>query len=290
VRLVLGTADLRDEALSSRLLDQFYDAGGRAIDVANVYGDGESERVVGKWLRTRRVRDDVILYGKGCHPPYCSPELVGSEVDRALELLGVERLDVFMLHRDDPDVRVQAFAAALRDQVVVGKIGGFGVSNWAPARFVELRDGLESGGNELVAFSNHFSLGEMVTPTWPGCLGATKGELERVLDTGVEFIAWASLAMGYFAGRDAPNWQSPVNSARRERASALATELGSTANAVALAYVLHQPARVRPVIGTRSEDHLAEALGAEEIRLTPEQAAWLERGAEMALGAKTLTR
>jgi aryl-alcohol dehydrogenase-like predicted oxidoreductase len=278
VRLVLGTADLRDEALTSRLLDQFYDAGGRAIDVANVYGDGESQRGVGKWLRTRRVRDDVILYGKGCHPPYCSPELIGPEVDRALELLGVERLDVFMLHRDDPAVPVQAFAGALREQVAAGKISGFGVSNWTTARFLEFRDDLDRGGKEILAFSNHFSLGEMVTPTWPGCLGVTKAELEQVLETGAEFIAWASLAMGYFAGRDAPNWQSPGNAARRERASALAAELGSTASAVALAYVLQQPKRVRPVIGTRSENHLAEALGAEEIRLTPEQAAWLERG------------
>jgi aryl-alcohol dehydrogenase-like predicted oxidoreductase len=278
VRLVLGTADLHDEPLTSRLLDQFYDAGGRAIDVANVYGDGESERGVGKWLRTRRVRDEVVLYGKGCHPPYCSPELVAHEVQRALELLYVERLDVFMLHRDDPAVPAQAFADALSEQLAAGTIGGFGVSNWTPARFLELRDALDERSDGLVAFSNHFSLGAMVTPTWPGCLGVTKADLERVLDTGVEFIAWASLAMGYFAGRDAPSWQSPENAARRERAAALASELGSTANAVALAYVFHQPERVRPVIGTRSDPHLAEALSAEEIRLTAEQAAWLEYG------------
>lgn len=272
MQLVLGTADLRDEPLTSLLLDRYYEAGGRSIDVANVYGDGDSQRGVARWLRARGIREEVTLYGKGCHPPYCSPELVGPEVDLALDLLGVERLDVFMLHRDDPVVPVAAFADALSEQVAAGKIGGFGVSNWTPARFLELpNDG-------LVGFSNHFSLGEMVTPTWPGCLAVTKPELKRVLETGVEFLAWASLAMGYFAGRDAPNWQSPKNEARRERASALASELGSTANAVALAYVLHQSDGVRPVIGTRSAEHLAEALGAETIKLTANQVAWLEDG------------
>jgi aryl-alcohol dehydrogenase-like predicted oxidoreductase len=272
VQLVLGTADLRDEPLTLRLLDHFYDAGGRAIDVANVYGDGEAQRGVAEWLRSRGIRDEVTLYGKGCHPPYCSPEFVGPEVSLALDLLGIERLDVFMLHRDDPGVPVAAFADALSEQVAAGKIGGFGVSNWTPARFLELR------ADRLVAFSNHFSLGEMVTPTWPGCLAVTRTELDSVLRTGVEVLAWASLAMGYFAGRDAPNWQSSENEARRERASALASELGSTANAVALAYVLHQSDGVRPVIGTRSEEHLAEALGAETIRLTADQVAWLEDG------------
>jgi aryl-alcohol dehydrogenase-like predicted oxidoreductase len=280
VRLVLGTADLRDEPLTSRLLDQFYDAGGRAIDVANVYGDGESEQGVRKWLRTRRVRDEVTLYGKGCHPPHCRPELVAVEVDRALALLGVDWLDVFMLHRDDPDTPVDRFADALREQVAAGKIGGFGVSNWTLGRFVDLKDHLggSSGDDGLVVFSNHFSLGEMVTPTWPGCLGLTKAELERVLETGVEVLAWASLAMGYFAGRHAPSWHSPGNEARRDRASTLASKLGSTANAVALAYVLHEPERVRPVIGTRSEEHLAEALSAGGITLTAEHIAWLETG------------
>jgi len=138
-RLVLGTADLRDDDVTPKLLDRFYEAGGRSLDVANVYGNGESAQAVGKWLAARGVRDDIVLYGKGCHPPYCDPTLVSSEVDKALTLLGVDRLDVFMLHRDDVELPVGSFAEGLSDQVAAGKIQGFGVSNWTLTRFFSRR-------------------------------------------------------------------------------------------------------------------------------------------------------
>ena len=278
-KLVFGSADLEDDAATSRLLDRFYEAGGRALDVANVYGEGESQRAIGKWLGTRGLRDEIVLHAKGCHPPYCSPDLAAAEVDKALADLGVDQVDVFLLHRDDPSVAVGAFGDALLEQVAAGKIRGFGVSNWTLPRFRELAEYLGGIGEEgLVAFSNHFSLGEMVTPTWPGCLAVTREELRSLTDEGFEILAWASLAMGYFAGREAPNWDCAENEARRRRASELAEHLGTTANAVALSYVLHQPGRVRAVFGTRSEAHLDEALSAPELELTLEQLAWLEAG------------
>jgi aryl-alcohol dehydrogenase-like predicted oxidoreductase len=277
-RLVIGSADLVDDDLTPKLLDRWYEAGGRAIDVANVYGDGDSERGVGRWLAARGVRDEITLYGKGCHPPYCQPRLVTHEVERALTLLGVDRLEVFMLHRDDPDQPAEAWAEALSKQVDAGKLGGFGVSNWTVPRFRALAGALGERRGDLVAFSNHFSLGEMVTPTWPGCLGMTKQELLDLAGEGVQALAWASLAAGYFAGRDAPNWDSPDNEARRTRAGQLAEELQTAPAAVALAYVLHQPEHVLAVVGTRSEAHLEEALTARELRLSPEQLAWLETG------------
>jgi aryl-alcohol dehydrogenase-like predicted oxidoreductase len=277
MRPVLGTADFRDDEVTGRILDRFCAAGGRAIDVANVYGEGESERAVGKWLRSRASDDRIVLYGKGCHPPFCAPDLVGKEVEQAVTLLGVERLDVFMLHRDDTAIPVGEFADALRAEVDAGRIGGFGVSNWTLDRFRELERYVGTGGG-LAAFSNHFSLGEMVRPTWPGCLGLSSEELEQLLEGDVEVLAWASLAMGYFAGREAPSWESAENEARRARAAMLATELGTTAHALALAYILHQPSRVRPVIGTRSEAHLDETLSATRIELTDDQLTWLETG------------
>jgi aryl-alcohol dehydrogenase-like predicted oxidoreductase len=277
-RLVLGSADLKDDAVTPGLLGRFYEAGGRALDVANVYADGESQRAIGKWLRASGVRDQLVLYGKGCHPPFCSPGLVHEEVERSLTDLGVDRLDVFLLHRDDPSVPVTIFADALQDEIAGGTILGFGVSNWTLARFRALSDHVRRAGDGLAAFSNHFSLAEMVTPTWPGCLAVTKGDLAEVARAGVQMLAWASLAMGYFAGRDPQSWASPENEARRRRAAQLAAELATTPNAVALAYVLSQPPNVLAVVGTRSEEHLAEALEACELELTPEQTAWLEAG------------
>ena len=117
-RLVFGTYDVPEPGL----LDRFVARGGRALDVANVYRDGESARAVGRWLRGGA---DVAVYAKGCHPPHCAPALVRPEIDVARSLLGVDRLDVFLLHRDDPSLPVAAWADALQAQVAAGTIGGF---------------------------------------------------------------------------------------------------------------------------------------------------------------------
>jgi aryl-alcohol dehydrogenase-like predicted oxidoreductase len=279
LRLVFGTLDLPDTSLAPRILDRFYAAGGRALDVANVYRDGESEQAVGRWLHARHSPDGVVVYAKGCHPPYCRPELVSSELDRARGLLGLDRIDVFVLHRDDPSLPAAAFADALLEQVAAGTIGGFGVSNWTVPRLRELQLHLDRVGEDgLVVFSNHFSLAEMVTEPWPGCLAVNKQDLIALADTDLLILAWSSLATGFFAGRDPVSWDSPGNRARRERATELSEELGTSAAAIALAYVFHQPDYVLPVVGTRSEAHLDEALSASEIVLSAEQLNWLESG------------
>ena len=280
MRLVLGTLDLPDTWLAPRILDRFYEAGGRALDVANVYRDGESEQAVGRWLRERHSPEGVVVYAKGCHPPYCRPELVSSELDKARRLLDLDWIDVFVLHRDDPAFPVTAFAEALLEEVAAGKIGGFGVSNWTVPRLRELQKHLDEIDKEgLVAFSNHFSLAEMVAEPWPGCLAVGKQDLLALADTDLLILAWSSLATGFFAGRDPASWDSPGNRARRERATELAGELGTSTTAVALAYVLHQPEYVLPVVGTRSEAHLDEALAASTLELSPAQLDWLETGA-----------
>ncbi len=179
MRLVLGTLDLPDTRLAPRLLDRYVDAGGRALDVANVYGDGEASRAVGRWL-ARGPAHRPVLYAKGCHPPHCRPDLVAAEVDTARRLLGVDRIDVFILHRDDLARPVSEWADALLAQVEAGAIGGFGVSNWTVERLRALRAHLDAAGaDHLRAFSNHFSLARMLSPPWPGCLALSTGRPAR---------------------------------------------------------------------------------------------------------------
>ena len=203
MRLVFGTVDLPDTRLHRDFSTGSTRAGGRALDVANVYRDGESAEAVGRWLRARHSPDGVVVYAKGCHPPYCRPELVSSELDKARRLLGLDRIDVFVLHRDDPSLPVAAFADALLEQVAAGTIGGFGVSNWTVPRLRELQLHLDRVGEDgLVVFSNHFSLAEMVAEPWPGCLAVDKQDLIALADTDLLILAWSSLATGFFAGRD----------------------------------------------------------------------------------------
>ena len=273
-RLVLGSADLRDDAVTPRLLDRFHEAGGRALDLANVYGEGESEMAIGRWLT--RSRAEFMLYVKGCHPPFCSPPLVRAEVDKARSVLGLDTLPVFILHRDDPTVSVAAFAEALLAETEQGRIQAFGVSNWTIGRFRALQAELGPGTSRLTAFSNQFSLAEMVTPTWPGCLSMTAHEIVSLGGSDVIALAWASLAEGYFAGRDRPSWAGERNQERRARARELAQERGTTPTAVALAYVLHQPSHLLALVGTRSPAHLDELITATTLQLTPAELAWLE--------------
>ena len=278
MRLVFGTLDLPDSAVAARLLDRYVDAGGRALDVANVYQDGAASRTVGRWLANGPAHRPV-LYAKGCHPPKCRPDLVAAEVDEARTRLGVDRLDVFILHRDDLTYPVSAWAEALLAEVDAGRIGAFGVSNWTVERARELGAHLDGTGSAgLRAFSNHFSLARMVSPPWPGCLALSPDDLRVLGDLDVDVLAWSSLATGWFAGRDTPHWDSAENRLRRERAAQLAERRHTTASVIALAYVLHQPDHVLPVVGTRSEAHLDEALGAAAIDLAADELAWLENG------------
>jgi aryl-alcohol dehydrogenase-like predicted oxidoreductase len=277
-RLLLGSADLRDDDVTPTLLDRFYEAGGRKLDLANVYGDGDSEKAIGKWLAARAVRDELELHAKGCHPPYCDPAHITAEVDRSRTLLGVDSLDSFTLHRDDLQIPVEAFAEVLLAQVDRDAIRSFGVSNWTFARFEELQSALGVDAANLTIFSNHYSLADMVVPTWPGTLAMSQDEILELDGAGVTAIAWAALAAGFFAGRDAPSWASDDNLARRRRAEELAERLGASASAVALAYVLAQGPRLWAAVGTRSLAHLEELLVAPGLELSPGDLAWLRHG------------
>jgi aryl-alcohol dehydrogenase-like predicted oxidoreductase len=241
-----------------------------------VYGDGESSRAVGEWLARSGKRDEFTLLVKGCHPPYCEPALVQQEVDHARSLLGVDALDVFILHRDDSAIPVERWADPLLAAVEREAIRSFGVSNWTLARFHQLRAVLGAEASKLAIFSNHFSLAEMVTPTWPGCLAMTREDVAEVAATGTAPLAWAALAGGYFAGRDIPSWRSEPNDRRRKRATVLAERLGVSTPAVALAYLLQQSQEMLAAIGTRSPKHLYELLAATALDLSPDDLAWLE--------------
>jgi aryl-alcohol dehydrogenase-like predicted oxidoreductase len=277
-RIVFGTFALPEGSAAAELLDRFYDAGGRAIDLANVYLDGEAQKTVGRWLQARGFPDGIVLYAKGCHPPVCSPADVPGEIERIRRDVGVDRLDVFLLHRDDTALPAAAFADALLAEVAAGRIGAFGVSNWTLERTRELKAYVDrTDPDALVAFSNHFSLAEMVAAPWPGCLAVTRDELGELAELGLRMLAWSSLATGYFAGKDPPSWASEANEARRERANELAARRGTSPTAIALAYVLAQPDHVLPVVGTGTTDHLDEALAAAALELTDDEVEWLGR-------------
>jgi aryl-alcohol dehydrogenase-like predicted oxidoreductase len=277
--VALGTAHYGGRFPVEPLLDGFVERGGRLIDVATHYGDGAAEAAVGRWLKGAGVRDDVRFLAKGCHPPRAAPEHVAPEVERTRELLGVEQVDCFVLHRDDPALDVGAWGDALRAELDAGNAATVGVSNWSTARTRELAAYL---GDRLVLLSNHRSLAALVETPWKDAV-AFDAEADALPADGIVLLAWSSLAGGYFAGTETADalvrrsWHSPANEARRERARTLAADRGVAPGTVALAWLLAQPGLLT-AIGPQTVEQLEEGLAAEELELTAAERSWLQDG------------
>ncbi|MBB3930791.1 putative dehydrogenase/aryl-alcohol dehydrogenase-like putative oxidoreductase [Kaistia hirudinis] len=289
--VALGFEDFRTFASGAILLDAFYEAGGNLFDTGWVYGSGYTEKLLGEWLANRGVREQSVVIGKGAHTPLCYPDVIGKQLTQTLDRLQTDYLDIYFMHRDNPDVPVGEFVDAMDAEVKAGRIRGiFGGSNWTRERFDAAVAYAEKHGKQKPgALSNNFALAEMQDVIWPGCVSSSDDEWKAWFrDRQIPNFAWSSQGRGFFtdrAGRDKRDneelvrvWYNERNFARRDRAVELAAKLGRSPIHVALAYVLAQPFPVVPLIGPRTLAELEDSLSALDIRLTPEQATWLDRG------------
>ena len=267
-RLVMGTV-----RVEPALCEAFIAAGGTCFDTARIYGD-ETEAGVGRLVERLGIRDSVVVVGKGAHTPDCRPEAVAGQLDRSLELLRTDRVDVYLLHRDDPTVPVGEFVDAVDAEVRAGRAAAVGVSNWTAERFEAFNAyAADEGRTPAVLVSNQLSLAEMLEPVWPGCLRADTGWHER---TQTPLHAWSAQARGFFTGRPEDDelrdsWLSEQNLARRSRAEALAEKLGVPTAAVALAWVLARPFPTLAVVGPRDRRELADCLAASDVELDEDE-------------------
>ena len=298
--LGLGTVGFHTgtPAAAFEILDAWLAAGGTLIDTAAVYGLGESELVIGEWLRLRGVRDEVVLLTKGAHPDQTdwrsrmTPEEIEADLTASLARLGVPSVDLYLVHRDDPSVPVGVILEALAAHVAAGRVTAYGVSNWTLARLDEALAYIDAHGlPPLACSSSYFGLASPVEPSWPGVVDATDSASRRWYAANpVPLVAWSPGGNGYFvAGADLAAeglraYRGPANLGRRDRAADLAGRRGLTMSQVALAWVLCQPFAPIALVGTMSVAHLREALEAATVRLTDAELAWLETG-EPARGA-----
>jgi aryl-alcohol dehydrogenase-like predicted oxidoreductase len=252
---------------------------------------GRAERVLGEWLRSRGTRDGAVVIGKGAHSPLTYPDVIARQLGETLDRLGTDHVDVYFMHRASLEVPVGEFVDAMDAEVKAGRIRGpIGGSNWTRERLDAAIDYARANGRtELAAFSNNFSLAEMMDPIWAGCIHASDaGWKAWATERQLTNFAWSSQGRGFFtdaAGRDKHDipelvrvWYSDANFARRDRAIELAERLGKRPIHVALAYTLAQPFPVLPLIGPRRLVELDDSLEALSIRLTPEQVRWLDTG------------
>ena len=286
-RLILGCDNQLTMPHGVAVWDDFVQRGGNAFDTAFGYWDGLMEKLLGHWMKHRGNREELMVIGKGAHTPLCTPEWLTQQLHVTLERLQTGYVDVYMMHRDNPDVPVGEFVDVLNEHVRAGRIKVFGGSNWtierlsAANRYAK-RKGLQGFG----VLSNNFSLARMVEAPWTGCIAASDPDSRKWLKkTQTPLLSWSSQARGFFtprAGRDKLGdselvrcWYADDNFARRDRAIELAKAKGVSPINIAAAYVLTQPFPTFALIGPRQISETADSLGCLSVTLTPKEVSWL---------------
>ncbi|HIT75372.1 MAG TPA: aldo/keto reductase [Candidatus Avipropionibacterium avicola] len=292
--LCLGTASFGSrlsEAESRRMLDHFVDLGGNFIDTALNYADWHhpepaiSEKVIGRWLRSRPDADEIVVATKGACPRpdrffRVTPECIRADVTASLAHLQVETIPLYWLHRDDPSMPVGPIIDVLNELVAVGHIRHFACSNWTADRIEQAQAHAETHGLQgFVADQLMWSLAE------PGPLAdKTIVVMDPALHalhtrTGLPAVAFSAQAKGLFSGRYdrehpppqdsavAPYW-TEANRALLDRVLAAATRHDVAPAAVALAALSQQPFPTIPVIGASTLDQLTESCAGADLVLT----------------------
>lgn len=295
-RVVLGSVAMfpHSQELSNQLLDTFLARGGTMVDSAHVYNGGGAERSIGAWLAQRGKRDDVLILTKGAHHnalgKRVTPSEIAFDIGQSLERLRANYVDLYVLHRDDPEVPVGPIVEALNDHQRRGRIKAFGGSNWTHERLQEALD--YATAHSLAPFaasSPNLSLAVPKEPMWADCVSVSgdAAALAWYRQRQFPLFSWSSQAGGFFTGRFSPDrpdnmdmvrvYYSDGNWERYRRAEQFGKELGGyTPIQIALAWVLNQPdLNVFPLIGPHKVEELNSSLDAAELTLAPDQVKWL---------------
>lgn len=279
-----------DKATSFRILDRFVDAGGTMIDTADVYSSwvpghrgGESETIIGEWLRNSGKRDKVLIATKvgmldGEGGSKLAPARIAAAAEASLQRLGVETIDLYFAHQDDEDVPQEDVLAAFASLIEAGKIRTLGASNFHAARLksaldIAMRDGLP-----------HY---RVLQPEY-NLVSRHKfeGELQDLCIThNIGVVPYYGLASGFLTGK----YRSEADlgkSVRGGRMSALlqgkggavlaamdevSAETGASLARIALAWLAAQEGVTAPIASATSIEQLDDLAGSWDLALTSEQ-------------------
>ena len=282
------------EAQAAALLDRAWDAGINLLDTADAYGGGRSETYIGNWLKQKgpAVRDRLVITSKVYNPIGPGPNQRGlsrvhilRQIEASLTRLATDRLDLYLIHEPDSETSLEETLRALDDAVHAGKLLYIGASNIEAWRTAVAR-GLSDlhGLARFACVQNSYSLLDRT---------AEREMLPFCADQGVGFTAFSPLAGGWLTGKYRSGTAYPGGSRmtlRPEPYVHLVTDRvfrgldaladvargrGITLDALALAWVLHQPRVDAAILGARTPAHLASALTALELSLSPDESAQL---------------
>ncbi|WP_258171379.1 aldo/keto reductase [Paenibacillus sp. R14(2021)] len=294
-QLIQGSMMLKadDMDYSGELLDAYAAAGGNTIDSGHIYG-ASSAQAIGKWITSRGNRSEIVIIGKGAHPyekPRMTKTCIQSDLVESLERMETDYIDLYMLHRDDPNVHVGYILEGLNDQLAAGRCRALGASNWSVARIREANAyAAKQGMTGFACSSPNLSLARPNEARWAGCVSTTAEDEAWHTESHLPILSWSSQSGGFFTDRYAPEKRddadmvrvnySEENWERKRRAAELAAKYGVTANHIALAYVLNQPFPVAAIIGPQTPAELQDSVKALPVILTPGERAWLNLSAE----------
>ncbi|MDG5805554.1 aldo/keto reductase [Streptomyces ossamyceticus] len=308
----LGTSDLEvfplslggnvfgwtsDETESFAVLDAYADAGGNFIDTADSYSawvdgntGGESETIIGKWVKARGNRADVVIATKvSQHPEYqgLSAATIKAAADASLARLGTDHIDLYYTHFDKPEVPVEEIITALDDLVRAGKVRAIAASNITPERLQASLDfSAREGLARYVALQPHYNL--VSRDTYEGALQSVAA------DAGLSAVPYFALAKGFLTGKYRPGTtvDSPraagagayLDTPRGTRVLAALDEIARSRNAeiatVALAWLTAQPTVTAPIASARTTTQLPPLLAVADLTLTPEELKTLTEASE----------
>jgi aryl-alcohol dehydrogenase-like predicted oxidoreductase len=302
-RIVQGTTPINSKELdfSFKLLDDVFEQGVTTFDTAHVYGSGDNERTVGQWFNDRGVRDQIVLIAKGAHlnrdRKRVTPFDIEADIHDSLARFKTDYFDIYLLHRDDPEVPVGPIVEKLHEYHEKGIIGIYGGSNWTVERVKEANEYAEKHGLQpFKASSPNFSLADQIKEPWSGCISISgpgkAADRAWYQANQMPLFTWSSMAGGFFSGRfrrdnldsfsdyndkvvlDAYCYET--NFERLDRAEQLAAEKGVSVAQIAVAYIFNQPLNIFALIASRSGDELRQNVEAMELPLTQAEIDWLD--------------
>jgi aryl-alcohol dehydrogenase (NADP+) len=294
--MTYGASKWRDWVLDEQDARPFFrraiELGINFFDTANMYSLGMSEEVTGRALKDFARREDVVVATKVFNPMGPGPNARGlsrkhimDAIDGSLKRLGVEYVDLYQIHRWDPDTPLEETLEALNDIVRAGKARYIGASSMYAWQFTKALLLAEAHGwTRFVSMQNHYNLvyREEEREMIPLCV-----------DQGIGVIPWSPLARGFLAGNRTVERSGVTTRSKSDefahrmyyqsedftivdRVKAVSEAIGKTMPQVALAWMLSKPYITAPIVGASKPAHLEQAVDAVSIRLATEQLNSLE--------------
>ena len=283
-RFSLGTAAYGtglSKETSFSILDAYMEAGGNFIDTAAVYGFGESEKVIGEWMKKKSNRGNVFVATKGAHPslPDWKSRLsevdIRSDIESSLSFLQTDHIDLYFLHRDDLSLPVEEIMPVLDKLVKEGKTRFIGASNWSAERINEANEFAEKNGLAQFSASQILWNGAVINKDGMDKIDPTRAIMDEkehrlYAENKIPVMAYTSQAKGLFdhiknkgydglSGYYKDVYVNVETKRRAEKIFAVSERTGLSPTVISLAYLIYnKEITAYPVVGTSKPERFEE--------------------------------